>query len=659
MAGKGLPPLVVGKNAADENVAVVISARHRPRGVVIVGQPGTGKSAVTNALALQDIESGAAVFYMEPHEATVGLLHQIPEHRKQDVVLLTFRTEESPLWPVLDVSRTEDERPLMAGLLVDSWRAQYGYESVGPRAASLLRHALLTLPPQIGASPLELMAVLTSQDYRDALLSHIDVMGSNYALFLAWNQSAARLGEPRIQDWVQAVTNKLDPMLDNTWLRLATCGVPPIRLNYNDALNPFRDIPLLDVATLWDDPVGHGIESVTWLRDQYLSVRFKGREVSQICYFDQELDGFLVSQRRGDIVFSEHFPDGCKVASSDYVIDLEDPFIAMPNADEIAQYGKNVLRDVERRRRRRAWTRLAEMVLKPAGVHVREVLDIGDLLDDGKIVLVEVPEVYGKEVTTLTATFAFLSAVLRGHRQLSLPPNRRVPCAIYIDEAALFLSQGIEQVLAELRKAEVGLTIVLQRLGQLGAIDSQFRRGVIDTIGTVVSLPVGIQEVRDVAKMFDVPATDLIPLGVGQGVLMGLTDKGALQEKPTEFRFERPPDTFTAAQKRMAIDIRESSTSRYYQSRSDAEMVFKQRVINIDSYRNRMAGRSEKGTKGRGRSNAKDSEGGGGEPTMGSTKTPNAGSMKPPMDNSEIRFQVSEDGREILIEEDVDEPKFS
>lgn len=597
MAGphRGLPDLVLGSVPDNPSEQVKISAKHRSRGIAIVGQPGTGKSTLNNALCLQDIAAGKPVFYMEPHEGILNLLPLIPESRRKDVVLLTFRTDASPLWPVLDVARTADEMPLMGGLLVDSWQAQYGKESVGPRARSILRHALSTLPRGLGASPLELVAVLNSAYYRQELLKFADVTGRDYSLSLYWNESIRRLGEARLQDWAQAVANKLDPMLDIEWLRLATCGVPALSANYNDLLHPFKDLPLTPVEVLWKDPELTGLEAVTWLRDGVLSLRFRGQAVSQICRFDDELERFFVSMRRGNVVYSEHFRDGLEMPQDNYPVDHDDPFIELPSRREVEEFGATVQQDVERRRRRRGWNRLVDMVLLPRGIRVKEAIDIGDQLDDGKIVLAEVPEIYGEEVTVLAATFAFLSAVLRGHRQLSLPPSRRVPCAIYIDEAALFLSEGIERVLAELRKADVGLTIDLQRLGQLGSPDSPFSRGVIDTIGSIITFPVGMKEVKDVAKMFDCDEDLVKTLAVGDGLLYTLTAKGALQGKPTKFVFDRPPDSLTKEQLDSAIAIRRASNDRYYQSRESAEAVYRQRVSNVETYRLIGARKDEKG----------------------------------------------------------------
>lgn len=578
-----LPDLVLGTDLHTKK-EVKILAQHRSRGIMVVGQPGTGKSTLTNKLCLQDIQAGNSVFYMEPHEGIVGLLPQIPENRKKDVVLLTLRTKNSPLWPVLDVARNEDERSLVGDLLVDTWQAQYGKESVGPRAASILRHALLTLPEKLGASPLELMAVLSSFDYRFKLLSFLSA-AKDYPLQMYWNESMRTLGEARLQDWSQAVANKLDPLLSNTWLRLATCGVPAIQAHYDDQLHPFKEFHGTPIDVLWRDPQTTGLESVTWLRDGVLSLRFKGKEVSEIATFDHELDQFLVQHRDGRTVYTRFFGgDGVAVDIDDYPIDQGDPLIAQPSESDIEQFGLTVQQDVDRRRRRRAWTRLSDLVLRPAGVQMREVLDIGDLLDDRKIVLVEVPEIFGTEVTTLTATFAFLSAVLRGNRQLSLPPNRRAPCAIYIDEASLFLSEGIERVLAELRKADVGLTIVLQRFGQLGQMNSVFRRGVVDTIGSIITLPVGIQEVGDVSSMFEnEDSSQVHALRRSHGLLMSLTPDGALMEHAQAFHFDGP-STLTPEQAQLALEIRRASVSRYYHSRESAEAVFAQRVANIRSY---------------------------------------------------------------------------
>lgn len=219
-----LGQLRTGGTEAGEDVKIL--AEHRFRGTLVVGSPGMGKSALLAEMGLQDIRQGLGVLIIDPHTMVQDVIARIPPERVQDVVVISFRHDESPLWPVLDVARKDDEQLLVAEYLFDAWRAQYGRESIQARAEAVLSNALLAIPRKSGISPVELLALLCLQFYRWSALGEKALGELDFGLRAYFQGTVLNIGERVFQEWAQSVVNKLLPLINYTWLRRATTGTP-------------------------------------------------------------------------------------------------------------------------------------------------------------------------------------------------------------------------------------------------------------------------------------------------------------------------------------------------------------------------------------------------------------------------------------------------
>jgi hypothetical protein len=562
---KQLPKLVLGTNPKTGE-EVVVKAEHRARGMLIAGQPGVGKSTLTASLILQEIEAGVPVLVIDPHTLVPDLLQRIPKSQMHRVVLTSLRIDTPPLWPILDIAHRDDEYLVVAQQLTEAWRAQYGDESVGPRADSVLAKALLTMPRREGISPVELLAILQLEAYRALALKEHRGNSRAFGLHAYWEGTVQHIGERVFQEWAQAVLNKLMPLDDFDWLRLATSGSPSGRSAHQMPLD-----------LLWEKggPTSP-ITEVAYVRDGCIEVRraeMPDEDPFVAAVAGNALDRYLLTKASGGMVRAPAFPHGVRADTNAIDEDVNADELKMPEIEELRLYGPDLLAQVMRRRRRRAWRRAIDYDFAPRGIVAREAIDIADLLDDGRIVLVEVPATYGAKVTQMVATFALLAAVLRGHRQIRLPENRRVPVSIWVDEAKLFLNSGIETTLTELRKAGTAMQLVLQRLGQMGPAHTPLRQAVLDTVGTVVATPMGRGEVRELSEMMEVSMEEARALERGQAWVSGLTDEWA-QAPSQRFNFKILPPPVED----LSSEIRRLSVVRFHHSVADAERVYEGRV---------------------------------------------------------------------------------
>ena len=566
-----LPALRLGTDG--EGKPVTLAAEHRARGTLLMGQPGLGKSNLLVACALQDAAAGAAVLFVDPHDGAAQFLRRLPESRWHDVVILSLTQPGIPIWPVLDMARKPDEVLVVADHLTDAWRALSGDTAIGPRAQSIIQHTLLTAygdGTEI-LTPIDLLCTLVASSYQTARLSaRTDLMDEGFPLTLFWNEVVASLGPRAWQEWAQSTDNKIAPLVLHPWLRRATSGLPPIM-----AL-PAGSVALLD---------GPDVRRVYWVRDGSLVVTRQAGPTVEVARVPiaQELEPWLLDGMSGGTVRAPAFPQGRAAAHPPRMPDHLDPSLRVPDRDERATYGRPVVDYVGRRRRRRAWARRIEYDLAPRGIEVREAIASGDMLDEGKLVVVEVPESYGSTVTETVGTFVLLEAVLRGIRALALPEARRIPVAIYIDEAELFMNRSFDVALAQLRKAGTALTFSVQRLGQLGVPHAALRRAIVDTVGTIIALGPGLGEVPEVAALVRCTEEQLLGLERGQGVVSTLTPSSGQSSgwarMPTQalsFPRMRPVE-----HEDVATRLRAASQARYTQREDLAIAGYRQRVARI------------------------------------------------------------------------------
>jgi hypothetical protein len=101
---------VIGFSAEDPRRGVALSEGERTRHTYVVGQTGTGKSALLLNLALQDIEAGQGVCVVDPHGDLVdAILERYPRSRSEDLVLVDPSDRDriiglNPLEPVSDAA---------------------------------------------------------------------------------------------------------------------------------------------------------------------------------------------------------------------------------------------------------------------------------------------------------------------------------------------------------------------------------------------------------------------------------------------------------------------------------------------------------------------------------------------------------------------------
>lgn len=147
----------------------------RTRHTYAIGKTRTGKTTLIKNLALQDIEQGAGVCFVDPHgDAAEDLIGSIPQPRIKDVIYFDPSTDYAPAFNIFRLpyrpdKLTEDTISVLKMFYGSSW---------GFRMEHILRYAILTLLHDSTPRTLrDLRQLLVNERFRAEIIANIQDEG--------------------------------------------------------------------------------------------------------------------------------------------------------------------------------------------------------------------------------------------------------------------------------------------------------------------------------------------------------------------------------------------------------------------------------------------------------------------------------------------------
>ncbi|MBI2023918.1 type IV secretory system conjugative DNA transfer family protein [Candidatus Giovannonibacteria bacterium] len=201
---------------------VYIKKDDRRRHFYIIGQTGTGKSALMHNMIAQDIKNGEGVAVIDPHgELIEKILGLIPQERAEDVIYFDPGDVQYPMG--LNMLEYDPMRPeqktMIVNELLEIFNKLFNMSvSGGPMFEQYFRNATLLVmeDPESGNTLLEIERVLADKAYRDYKLSR----SKNIVVDTFWKQIAEKAGgEASLQNMVPYVVSKFDTFLANEIMR--------------------------------------------------------------------------------------------------------------------------------------------------------------------------------------------------------------------------------------------------------------------------------------------------------------------------------------------------------------------------------------------------------------------------------------------------------
>jgi hypothetical protein len=216
---------------------VRLTREDRRRHFYMVGQTGTGKSALLSFMAGQDMEQGEGVGVLDPNgDLFMDLLGRVPERRAKDTVVFDPADLERPLGlNMLEYDPAfPEQKTFIVNEMLSIFDSLYDLKTTGgPMFEQYLRNTLQLLmdDPSEGATIVDVPRVLSDVAYRRRLLAKCN----NGLVKNFWEKEAEKAGgEAALANLVPYITSKFNTFISNDYVR-------PIISQSKSTLN-FRDI---------------------------------------------------------------------------------------------------------------------------------------------------------------------------------------------------------------------------------------------------------------------------------------------------------------------------------------------------------------------------------------------------------------------------------
>jgi len=187
----------------------------RRRHVYLIGKTGMGKTVMMKNMAIQDIQEGKGIGFVDPHgEAAEELLDFVPSSRVNDVIYLNPADIDYPLaFNIMEKVDLEHRHLVASGLMgvfkkiwPDVWSARMEY---------ILNNCILALLEYPGSTLLGVNRMLADFDYRKKVVDSI----TDPVIKSFWVNEFARYTQRYEVEATAAIQNKVGQFISNPLIR--------------------------------------------------------------------------------------------------------------------------------------------------------------------------------------------------------------------------------------------------------------------------------------------------------------------------------------------------------------------------------------------------------------------------------------------------------
>lgn len=192
-----------------------IKAKDRTKHMYVIGKTGMGKSTLLENMAVQDIQNGNGIAFIDPHGATAEkLLEYIPEHRVDDVLYFAPFDVEYPVSFNVMEDVGEDKRHLVLDGLMSAFKKIWA-DQWSARMEYILGNTILALLEYPDSTMLGINRMYTDKEYREKVVGYV----KDPLVKAFWNQEFAGYTDRYAQEATPAIQNKVGQFTANPLVR--------------------------------------------------------------------------------------------------------------------------------------------------------------------------------------------------------------------------------------------------------------------------------------------------------------------------------------------------------------------------------------------------------------------------------------------------------
>lgn len=202
-------------DARNKQVPFGIKAKDRTRHMYVIGKTGMGKSTLLENMAIQDIQNGEGLAFIDPHGKTAEyLLDFVPEHRIKDVLYFAPFDMEYPIgFNVMEDVGVDKRHLVVSGLMSafkkiweDAWSARMEY---------ILQNTILALLEYPGATMMGINKMFSDKEFRKKVVDNV----SDPTVKSFWVDEFAKYTERFAAEATPAIQNKVGQFTSNPLIR--------------------------------------------------------------------------------------------------------------------------------------------------------------------------------------------------------------------------------------------------------------------------------------------------------------------------------------------------------------------------------------------------------------------------------------------------------
>lgn len=192
-----------------------IKAKDRTRHVYVIGKTGMGKSTLLENMAVQDIQNGNGIAFVDPHGSTAEkLLDFVPEDRVDDVLYFApFDTDHPISFNVMEDVGADRRHLVLDGLMsafkkiwIDAWSSRMEY---------ILGNTILALLEYPNSTLLDINRMYSEKAFRKKVVENV----KDPLVKAFWTQEFTSYTDRYAQEATPAIQNKIGQFTANPIIR--------------------------------------------------------------------------------------------------------------------------------------------------------------------------------------------------------------------------------------------------------------------------------------------------------------------------------------------------------------------------------------------------------------------------------------------------------